>query len=71
MIEARGVVKRFGGRPVLAGVDLRVDAGEAVALFGPNGAGKSTLLRAIAGLVRLDAGQILVDGVPVGEATAP
>jgi lipopolysaccharide transport system ATP-binding protein len=46
----------------LDGVDLRVDAGQAIALVGPNGAGKSTLLRLIGGIGRPDAGRITVDG---------
>ncbi|WP_324668405.1 heme ABC exporter ATP-binding protein CcmA [Geochorda subterranea] len=70
MIQAEGVVKSFGGRPVLAGLDLTVESGEAVALFGPNGAGKSTLVRALAGLIRIDRGRILIAGVPV-DRTSP
>ncbi|HEY8498497.1 MAG TPA: heme ABC exporter ATP-binding protein CcmA [Limnochordales bacterium] len=69
MIRAEGVVKEFAGRPVLDGVDLTVEAGEAVALFGPNGAGKSTLVRALAGLTRIDRGRILIAGTPIERAT--
>ncbi|MCC6850032.1 MAG: ABC transporter ATP-binding protein [Deltaproteobacteria bacterium] len=50
-------------------VDLRIASGEVVAVLGPSGAGKTTLLRAIAGLVRLDAGRVAIDGV-VYEDTA-
>lgn len=51
---------RSGGAstPVLSGIDLRIDAGDFVAIFGPSGAGKSTLLRAVAGLVAPDSGSV-------------
>lgn len=51
MIRLVDVVVTLGGRPMLEGATLAVEAGEIVALLGPNGAGKSTLLRAVAGLV--------------------
>jgi NitT/TauT family transport system ATP-binding protein len=50
----------------LEGIDLVVNGGEIVALIGPNGSGKSTMLRVIAGLLRPDHGQVLVDGGPIG-----
>ena len=53
---------RFGTVHALKSVDLRVSAGEIVMLVGPNGAGKSTLIRVLLGLVRADAGELLVDG---------
>ncbi|HEX6937260.1 MAG TPA: ATP-binding cassette domain-containing protein [Actinomycetes bacterium] len=56
--EARGVVVRYGGRPALRGVDLRLHAGEVVALMGRNGAGKSTLLASLVGLRHPDAGTV-------------
>jgi energy-coupling factor transport system ATP-binding protein len=60
--EARGVVVRYDGRPALRGVDLRLRAGEVVALMGRNGAGKSTLLSTLVGLRRPDAGSVRVTG---------
>jgi iron(III) transport system ATP-binding protein len=59
-IDVRGVSKRFGGLDVLRDVDLRVEPGRIVALLGSSGCGKTTLLRTIAGLERLDAGEVRV-----------
>jgi iron complex transport system ATP-binding protein len=56
----------YHGRPAISNIDLRIEAGERVALVGPNGAGKSTLLRAIAGLVDATAGTVEIGGVPLG-----
>ncbi|MBM3660570.1 MAG: amino acid ABC transporter ATP-binding protein [Actinobacteria bacterium] len=62
LVEARGVVKRFGEQTVLDGVDLEVEPHKVVALIGASGSGKSTLLRCINGLEALDGGTIRVDG---------
>jgi putative spermidine/putrescine transport system ATP-binding protein len=61
-LVVRGLVRRFGGTPVLAGVDLAVPAGECVALLGPSGSGKSTVLRLVAGLDTPDAGRVHAGG---------
>ncbi len=62
MLEVRDLVAGYGEVEVLHGVSLRVGAGEVVALVGSNGAGKSTTLRAISGLIRPSAGQVVFDG---------
>lgn len=60
MLSVRGLTKAFGGRTVLAGLDVEVAAGEVVALVGPNGAGKSTALRCIIGTETPDEGESLL-----------
>ncbi|MEX2536884.1 MAG: LPS export ABC transporter ATP-binding protein [Trueperaceae bacterium] len=57
-LEASGLVKRYGRRPVVAGVDLRLEPGEIVALLGPNGAGKTTTFYMMVGFVRPQSGTI-------------
>ena len=61
-LELRGLSKFFGDLTALRGVDLRVEAGEAVLVYGPNGAGKTTLLRMLAALSRPSEGQVLFGG---------
>lgn len=62
LLEARDVVKRFGGITAVNGASVDVRAGQIVALIGPNGAGKSTLMRLITGEERCDDGIIRVKG---------
>jgi ABC-type Fe3+/spermidine/putrescine transport system ATPase subunit len=61
-VELSGVQKRYGETPVVKGLSLTVASGEFVSLLGPSGCGKTTTLRLIAGLERLDAGLIRLDG---------
>ncbi len=65
-VRAQNLGVTLGGRPVLHGVDLKLQEGRLVGLIGPNGAGKTTLLRALVGLVPA-AGAILLDDRPIGE----
>jgi ABC-2 type transport system ATP-binding protein len=58
MIEAAGVVKRYGDREALRGVSFTAAAGERLAVIGPNGAGKTTLLQILAGALAADAGEV-------------
>ena len=62
MIEVKKLVKRFGMKSVLRGVDFRVERGEFVALLGPNGAGKTTFLRILSSLARPSLGEVKVAG---------
>jgi ribose transport system ATP-binding protein len=62
LIEVRGASKRFPGVLALDRVDLRLHAGEVLAVIGENGAGKSTLMRLLAGIERPDGGQIFLSG---------
>jgi sulfonate transport system ATP-binding protein len=61
-LDVRGLTKRYAGRTVLDGVNLKIEPGEFVAVVGRSGCGKSTLLRAIAGLELPDAGQVKIGG---------
>ena len=62
MIEVRKLVKRFGLKNVLRGLDFHVEPGEFVALLGPNGAGKTTFLRILASLSRPTLGEVHIAG---------
>ncbi len=65
-MQARGLVKRFGGREALRGVSLTTSPGELVAIIGPNGAGKTTLLSILAGILTPDGGQVEAGSGEVG-----
>jgi len=62
-IEARGLTKRFGKTPALAGLDLIARPGRVAAVLGPNGAGKTTFVRCLSTLVRPDGGSLHVAGI--------
>jgi ABC-2 type transport system ATP-binding protein len=65
-LEVRGLVKEYGDRAALRGVDLSVRAGELVAVIGPNGAGKTTLLSILAGVAGADRGEIELPSGAIG-----
>ncbi|CAM3050655.1 ABC transporter ATP-binding protein [Skermania piniformis] len=67
MISIRGVSKKYGRNLVVDDVTFAAEAGAITYLLGPNGAGKSTVMRMIAGLSRPSAGEITVNGRPLGE----
>ncbi|HEV7948641.1 MAG TPA: ABC transporter ATP-binding protein [Glaciihabitans sp.] len=60
-----GLVKRFGATTAVAGIDLKVTAGSIFGIVGPNGAGKTTTLSMVTGLLRPDAGTVVVHGADV------
>ena len=64
-VDAVGLQKRFGERIAVASVDLAVPRGSFFGVVGPNGAGKTTSLRMMTGLLRPDAGRVVVDGIDV------
>ena len=65
VIEARGLVKRYGQVVALDGADFELRAGEILAVIGDNGAGKSSLIKALSGALIPDAGEIFLDGQPL------
>ncbi len=69
IVALRDVRKSFGSFPVLNGINLDVMRNEIVCIIGPSGAGKSTLIRCINGLVPVNSGSILVDGIEVNSPT--
>ena len=64
-IETEGLVKMYGARAVVDGVNLHFRAGEIVGLLGPNGAGKTTTFYMVVGLVPATAGRVRLDGVDI------
>ncbi|RLD06626.1 MAG: heme ABC exporter ATP-binding protein CcmA [Chloroflexi bacterium] len=70
MIRVKKLVKRFGLKTVLRGMDFSVENGEFVALIGPNGAGKSTFLRILASLTRPSMGSVSVAGFSLPKEAA-
>ena len=67
MIELKNVTKSYdkGGQPVVEDISFSVEKGKIHGLIGPNGSGKTTLIKCMTGILKVDAGEILVDGQPV------
>ena len=65
VLQVEGLVKTFGRRRVVDGVDFSVERGEIVGLLGPNGAGKTTTFRMTCGLIDADQGQVVLNGLNV------
>lgn len=68
-LEAEGLCLRLSGKPIVRGVDLHLELGQAVGILGPNGAAKTSLLRALCGLLPLSQGRALLFGRPIGSYT--
>ncbi len=66
-VTIRGLSKRFDNAVIYENFDLDIPRGELISVFGPNGCGKSTLINMIAGLIPVDAGEILFDGMRLDE----
>ena len=66
-VTIRGLSKRFDKAVIYDNFDLDIPRGELISVFGPNGCGKSTLINMIAGLIPLDAGEVLFDGMLLSE----
>jgi len=62
LLETRNITKRYGPRTVVDGVSLQINSGVVVGLLGPNGAGKTTSFYSIAGFIRPNSGNIILDG---------
>jgi ABC-type multidrug transport system ATPase subunit len=69
-LEVSGLVRRFGQREVLSGIDVAIAHGERLAVTGPNGSGKTTLLRCVSGTLTATAGHVHVCGEPAGSLRA-
>lgn len=68
ILECKNLTKSYKkGVPVLFNLNLEIPSGKIVGLLGPNGCGKSTLIKLVSGLLQADSGEILVNGLPVGE----
>jgi heme exporter protein A len=67
LIEIKDLIKNFGRKKVLKGVNLKIKKGEFLTLFGPNGAGKTTLLKTVATVINPDGGEIIINGSKLSE----
>src|SRR5579864_5594019 len=68
LLELKSVTVGYGSHPVLHEVDLTLGRGEIITLLGANGAGKSTLAKTVSGLLRIQAGSILLEGEPIASS---
>ena len=71
LLDVQGLTAHYGDFQALFGVDLHLDAGEAMAIIGANGAGKTTLMRAITGVARVTGGAVKLAGAEITRLPAP
>ncbi|MFY9562184.1 MAG: ABC transporter ATP-binding protein [Terriglobales bacterium] len=71
MLEVKALKKSYGKVVAVDGISLRAGSAETIGLLGPNGAGKTTTVSMIAGLLRPDSGEVLIEGKPMGGDTDP
>lgn len=62
LVQAKGIIKKFGGFTALNNVDLVIHPGERLGLIGPNGSGKSTLVNCVSGMLKIDSGSVILQG---------
>ena len=65
VVKVRGLTKSFQGKPVLSDISFSLNKGDIFGLIGPNGAGKTTSLRILATVLKKDAGQVEINGIPL------
>ena len=70
LLQTRGLTAHYGDFQALFGVDMRLDAGECVAIIGANGAGKTSLLRSLSGVLKQEPEMVELDGQPIGALAA-
>ncbi len=70
LLEAHGLVRRFGGVVALDGLDLAVASNEILGLIGPNGSGKTTFFNVVTGIYGADEGRVIFDGVDITKAAS-
>lgn len=69
VLEVKNLTKRYGKFTALDDVSISVEGGKIIGLLGPNGSGKTTFLKCLAGLLKIDGGEVLIDGKKVGGET--
>ena len=70
ILECKNLTKSYKkNHPVLDNLNLTIPSGKIIGLLGPNGCGKSTLIKLVSGLLQADSGEILIDGMPIGDKT--